>query len=98
MATELSLSDGQIERTRRIRDDMRREAKQFGERFVAKEAELEARFRAGDIAEPELVARVSVIEALRVKLRTAHLSAHLEMARILSPEQLERYATLRGYR
>ena len=98
MAAELSLSDGQIERTRRIRNDMRREAKQFGERFVAKEAELEERFRVGDIAEAELGARVSEIEAIRAELRTAHLSAHVEMARILSPEQMERYATLRGYR
>lgn len=98
MAAELGLSDGQIEQSRRIRDDMRREAKQFGEQFVAKEAELEARFRVGDIAEAELGARVSEIEAIRAELRTAHLSAHVEMARILSPEQMERYATLRGYR
>lgn len=98
MATELSLSDGQIERTRQIRDDMRREAKQFGERFVAKEAELEARFRAGDIAEAELVARVSEIEAIRAKLRAAHLSAHIEMARVLSAAQIERYRMLRGYK
>jgi len=98
MASELGLSPEQIERTRGIRDAMRREAKALGERFVAEEAELEKRFRAGDIAEPELVAKISEIEALRSKLRTVHLSAHIEMTRVLSAEQVERYAARRGYR
>lgn len=98
MASELGLSVEQIERTRRIRDAMRHKAKQIGERFVAKEAELETRFRAGDIAEAELTVRVSEIEAIRAKLRTAHLVAHIEMARVLSAKQIERYGILRGYR
>ena len=98
MASELGLSPEQIERTRWIRDAMRREAKALSERFVAEEAELEKRFRAGDIAEPELVAKISEIEALRSKLRTVHLSAHIEMTRVLSAEQVKRYAARRGYR
>ena len=77
---------------------MRREAKALGERFVAEEAALETRFREGDIAEQELGTRISGIEALRSKLRTVHLSAHIEMTRVLSAEQVERYAALRGYR
>ena len=42
--------------------------------------------------------RVAEIESIRAKLRTAHLSAHIEMTRVLSAEQVRRYATLRGYR
>jgi hypothetical protein len=98
MAVELGLSAEQIERTRRIRDAMRLKAKRIGERFVMEEAELETRFRAGDIAGPELTARISEIEAMRAKLRTAHLSAHVEMARVLSAGQIESYAVLRGYK
>jgi Spy/CpxP family protein refolding chaperone len=98
MASELGLSAEQVERTKKIRDAMRQEAKAIGERFVAKEAALETRFRAGDIAVPELEARLSEIEALRTKLRTVHLSAHIEMTRVLSAEQIERYTALRGYR
>lgn len=98
MASELGLSPEQIERTRVIRDAMRREAKALGQRFVAEEAALETRFREGDIAEQELGTRMSGIEALRSKLRIVHLSAHIEMTRILSAEQAERYAALRGYR
>lgn len=98
MASELSLSAEQVERTRKIRDAMRREAKTIGEEFVAKEAALETRFRAGDIGNPELETRVAEIESIRAELRTAHLSAHIEMTRVLSAEQVRRYATLRGYR
>lgn len=98
MASELSLSVEQVEKTRKIRDAMRRETKTIGERFVAKEAALETRFRAGDVVEPNLSARISEIGALRAKLRTTHLSAHIDMKRVLSAHQIERYATLRGYR
>jgi Spy/CpxP family protein refolding chaperone len=98
MASELSLSAEQVERTRKIRDAMRREAKTIGERFVANEAVLETRFRAGDIGNLELETRVAEIESIRAELRTAHLSAHIEMTRVLSAEQVRRYATLRGYR
>jgi Spy/CpxP family protein refolding chaperone len=98
IAAELGLSPEQIERTRRVRDAMRFEAKQIGKRFVTKETELERRFRVGDIAEAELTARISEIEALRAQLRTAHLVAHVEMARILSADQIESYAVLRGYK
>lgn len=98
MAFELGLSAEQVERTRRIRDAMRREAKTIGERFVSKEAALETMFRAGDIGNPELETRVAEIESIRAELRTAHLSAQIEMTRVLSAEQVRRYATLRGYR
>jgi len=98
MASELSLSAEQVEMTRKIYDSMRREAKALGERFVAEEAALETRFRAGDIARPELEKRVAEIESIRAELRTAHLSAHVEMTRVLSAHQVGRYATRRGYR
>ncbi|MCV3768706.1 hypothetical protein [Rhizobium sp. TRM95796] len=98
MASELGLSAEQVEQARRIHDAMRREAKAIGGRFVAKEAELEKRFRAGDITEPELVTRISEIEALRSKLRTVHLTSHIEMTRAQLAHRIERYATLRGYR
>ena len=72
----IGLSVEQIEWTRRIRDAMRLDAK--------------GRFRTGDISEPELTARVSEIELLRAKLRTVHLMAHIEVARVLPAKQIER--------
>ena len=35
---------------------------------------------------------------LRGRLRATHLRYHLEMMDVLSPEQIERYNTLCGYR
>jgi hypothetical protein len=45
MAADLGLSAEQTEKVRHVRDEMRRAAVALGERFVAREAELEASFR-----------------------------------------------------
>jgi Spy/CpxP family protein refolding chaperone len=98
MAAELGLSSEQTAKVTRVRDEMRANAVTLGERFVDKEAELEARFRRGDIAREELGRRVEEIERTRAELRVAHLAAHLEVSRILTKEQVARYGRLRGYR
>ena len=41
--------------------------------------------------------RLAQAERLRSELRMVHLAAHLEVTPILSPEQKQRYAQLRGY-
>ena len=98
MATELGLSPGQNSKVARVRDEMRASALTLGERFVVKEAELEAKFRSGDIAREELDRMVREIELTRAELRVAHLAAHIEVSHILSKEQAARYGMLRGYR
>ena len=80
MADDLGLSVEQTEKMRHLRDEMRRAAVALGERLVAKEAELEASFRRGAVAEDELAGRVTEIEATRAELRIAHLRAHLAVA------------------
>lgn len=97
MADDLGLSAQQTEKVRHVRDEMRRVAVTLGERFVAKEAELEASFRKGAVAEGELAYRVTEIEATRAELRIAHLRAHLAVVRVLTDDQIERYNRLRGY-
>lgn len=98
MAGDLDLPGEQVKAIGVIRDEMRQEAKALGERFVEKEAELELLFRSGEISEPKLAAKVEEIEMVRAKLRTVHLAAHIKVARILTAEQIDRYAVLRGYR
>lgn len=98
MANDLHLSAEQLESVAKVRDEMREKAVALGERFVSKEGELEARFRSGDFPQAELALRVKEIETLRAELRIVHLSAHLKVARILTKDQVERYASLRGYR
>ena len=98
MAEDLKLSVDQRAKIAVIRDDMRREAKALGKRFVEKEEQLERLFRSGGISEPKLTAKVEEIEGVRARLRTAHLVAHVRVASILTAKQTERYAELRGYR
>ena len=97
MAADLNLSPGQTVEITRVRDEMRANAVRLGQRFVVREAELEARFRKGDVALDELDRMVREIESTRARLRVAHLTAHVEVSRILTKEQVEQYVKLRGY-
>lgn len=98
MAGELDLGVDQRTKIAVIRDDMRREAQALGSLFVEKEGELERLFHSGEMSESKLAAAVEQIEGVRARLRTAHLAAHVRVANILTAEQTDRYAVLRGYR
>ena len=67
------------------------------EELVGAERELDRLF-ASKVATPqqvsEALARISQAQA---KVRGSHLQAHLEQVRILTPEQVARYNSLRGY-
>lgn len=98
LTADLGQSPKQMVKVTHVCDEMRATAMTIGERFVAKEAELEARFRRGDIARGELTRLVEEIERMRAGLRVAHLAAHIEVTRILTKEQVAQYGRLRGYR
>lgn len=97
MVADLGLSPEQTAKVTRVRDEMRASAVTLGQRFVTKEAELEARFRSGDITPEELDRMVREIEMTRATLRLAHLAAHIEVSRILTKRQVAQYGRLRGY-
>lgn len=96
-AEELGLSASQREQTQRIFDEMKSEAVRIGGEIIEKERHLSRRFEHRHIDEPQLRGLVTEIGLLRAELRVAHLRAHLEMATLLSAEQIERYDALRGY-
>lgn len=77
---------------------MQRRAIQEGQRFVAAERELDAVFKNRSVAESQLPALIDNAEESRSRLRMIHLSAHLEVKAILTPEQIAKYNELRGYR
>ena len=95
---ELKLTEPQLREIERIHAAMDQEARGLGERIVARETELEARF-AGRRAD-EASARPLFVEIgqLRGELRFAHVKAHLATARVLSAEQIALYDQLRGYK
>ena len=97
LAAELQLTPEQRASAQAAFDRMRDEAVRLGRRIVERERTLDAMFARADIDAGRLRASTSEIARLQGELRAAHLSAHLEMRRLLSPAQIKKYDELRGY-
>ena len=76
---------------------MRDEAVRFGRAILYKEEEIDNTFKKNDVDSNRLRTLVMEIARLRSELRLVHLLAHLEMKRVLSQQQIEKYDELRGY-
>jgi hypothetical protein len=72
-------------------------ARELGERIVEEERHLDLMFARGHATPASVAARTATLGGLRGELRATHLVAHLETAEALDPNQVERYASLRGY-
>lgn len=97
LAAELQLTTDQQKQTQAALERMRGAAVQLGRQIVERERVLDAMFAKGNISEGELHAETSRIAQLQGSLRAIHLTAHLAMRRILSPQQVKKYDELRGY-
>jgi Spy/CpxP family protein refolding chaperone len=97
LAADLALSAEQRERTLAVWQSMDARAKAIGQQVIDAERELDALFASKQATRERLAAQLDRIGTLQAHLRAAHLEAHLEQARILTPEQTSRYAALRGY-
>jgi Spy/CpxP family protein refolding chaperone len=98
LADALRLSDEQRTKANALFAAMKAETIPLGERIIAEETALERLFaekRATQIAVNAATARVASAQG---DLRAAHLRYHLTMTELLSPEQIARYAELRGYK
>ncbi len=93
----IHLSDEQDRRIRGLYREMKDRAVQLGTKLIEQERELNLLFSSGDIDKQKLRSVLSDIAATRAELRFIHLSAHLEVSAVLSPHQIERYNTVRGY-
>lgn len=102
LADRIPLSPDQVEAIGAIRDAMRADAIALGRELIEAEARLDAAFRerrldqAGE-GRKRLDMLTSAAGGAEARLRARHLAAHLEAARLLSPEQIAAYAALRGY-
>jgi Spy/CpxP family protein refolding chaperone len=76
---------------------MKEQAVDLGRQIIENEKELESLFRQAEITSDAVQAQTRKIAELQGNLRNAHLEAHLEMKKILSPQQVENYNRLRGY-
>ncbi len=97
LASELKLTDAQLQATRQIHARMQARAKALGAQLVDAEAQLERLFRSESITEAGLAAALEPIGELLAKLRGVHLNAHIEQRKLLSAEQIAHYVHLRGY-
>ena len=97
LATELELTDSQIEETEDLFANVKISAVELGRQIVEAEAELDGMFSDGSVTPESLETAVLEIGEMRARLRHVHLDAHLQQAAILSPEQIEAYDSLRGY-
>ena len=96
-AEALGLSPSQRERTQKLFRAMEAETIRLGEQLIQRETELDRLFAEGTITVASLDETTSVIGVTQGALRAAHLRYHLEMARVLTPQQMQRYSAIRGY-
>ena len=97
MASELALSDEQRARTQALFDSMQTKAVELGRQLVDEERKLDRLFASATVTQHSLEESVKRIGSLQADVRAAHLEAHLEQAKILTPEQRAHYFRLRGY-
>src|SRR5574341_434185 len=92
----LALSVKQQGQVRGIEQAVRGKAVALGITIIEKERQLDQAFAKGSITEDELRDLTREIARLQADLRYVHLSAHLEVRRLLTGEQVARYDELRG--
>jgi Spy/CpxP family protein refolding chaperone len=97
LAKQLHLSAAQSAQTQKAYDKMHAEAVRLGKLIVAKEKQLDSLYATQKIDATQLRALAGEIARLQGELRFTHLNAHLEMKKILSPQQVAKYDELRGY-
>ncbi len=97
LATQLELSPQQRKRMETLFEEMKSEASALGVMLIDEEAALDRLFARREINSDVLATVTKRIGATQAALRAAHLKYHLATVEVLSPEQVRRYADLRGY-
>ena len=96
-ADALRLTAEQRERTKALLETMKAEAVPLGERLIEQETALDRLFATRRITSASLTESTAEIGSTQGRLRETHLKYHLAMMAILTPDQVERYRSLRGY-
>lgn len=97
MKDEIPLTPAQVKEIEALYETMNQQAIQFGTELIELERKLNTHFAERTITKDILHDLLEKIGRTRTRLRYVHLSTHLETPAILSPEQIARYNTLRGY-
>jgi hypothetical protein len=97
LADKLKLSADQRARIQGLFDSMKAEAVPLGVRLIEQEADLDRQFAARTVTPDSLKASTTAVASTQGMLRETHLKYHLSTVALLSPDQMQRYAELRGY-
>lgn len=97
LAAQLELSPGQQQASQALMHRHKTEARELGARLVAAEGALDQAFASREIDAARLATHTETIGRLQALLRKSHLDTHLQQTALLTPQQIARYAQLRGY-
>ena len=97
LSEQLELSAEQKARVQNLFDSMTAEALPLGAKLLEQETALDKQFSGRSVTSETLKAATSSIGETLGKLRDTHLKYHLQTAQILSVDQMQHYAMLRGY-
>jgi hypothetical protein len=97
LADKLELTADQRTRVKAQFDSMKAEALPLGSKLIEQEADLDRQFAGRTVTPESLKASTAAVAATQGELRETHLKYHLSTAALLSRDQMQRYAQLRGY-
>lgn len=95
---QLRLTVDQRLRFQHLYESMKAEAIEAGEALITGERALDRAFAEGKMTPEGLSALTARIGEAQGRLRAVHLKYHLTSTELLSHDQRQRYAELRGYR
>ncbi len=98
LASQLQLSQAQRSKVQEIYHRMHEEAVRLGRAILCKEEELDNTLKKDGVDLNKLKTLVMEIARFRGGLRLVHLLAHLQMKRVLTRGQIEKYDELQGYK
>ena len=93
---DLLLTRDQVKKIEALDKLVASAAIQKGTDVVQAEDELEKLFENPSVSEKTVRSKLEEIGKLRADLRFIHLQAHLRMKQILTPEQIKKYAEIKG--
>lgn len=97
LAQALKLSDEQRTQSQALLTQHKAEARRLGTELIEAERALDQAF-ANHSINPDLLNQLTRTAGEKLaQLRAEHLQTHLAQAALLTPQQIERYQTLRGY-
>jgi Spy/CpxP family protein refolding chaperone len=97
LADKLDLSADQRASVQGLFDSMKAEAVLLGPKLIEQEADLDRQFASHTVTPESLKASTAAAANTQAALRETHLKYHLATVAILTPDQMRRYAELRGY-